>query len=101
VALVLNDATEDTGIGSSGGAAGSRYGLTSRELEVVGLIATGCTDRDIATRLVLSERTVQAHVRNVFVKLDLHGRAATAAWAVKEGLDRQTVVMAPPRSAVK
>ena len=45
--------------------------LTPREREVLGLLAEGLTDRGIADRLVVSENTVETHVRHVFAKLDL------------------------------
>jgi DNA-binding NarL/FixJ family response regulator len=45
--------------------------LTARELEVLRLVAEGRSDRAVAARLVLSERTVEAHVRNIFLKLGL------------------------------
>lgn len=48
-------------------------GLTDREQEVLTLMAEGLTNAGIAKRLVLTERTVESHVRNVFAKLDLQG----------------------------
>jgi DNA-binding NarL/FixJ family response regulator len=45
--------------------------LSERELEVLEQVAAGRTDQAIAARLVLSERTVESHVRNIFFKLDL------------------------------
>jgi serine/threonine-protein kinase len=45
--------------------------LTARELEVLELVAEGRSDRAVAARLVLSERTVEAHVRSIFLKLGL------------------------------
>jgi DNA-binding NarL/FixJ family response regulator len=48
-------------------------GLTPREQEVLSLMAEGLTNAGIARRLVLTERTVESHARNVFMKLDLTG----------------------------
>ena len=60
--------------------------LTSREREVAALIAEGRTNRAIAEALVLSERTVDSHVRNVMAKLETNSRARIAAWAVQHGV---------------
>ena len=56
-------------------------GLTSRELEVLRLIARGKTNRAIARELDISEKTVARHVSNIFTKLDLSTRAAATAYA--------------------
>jgi DNA-binding CsgD family transcriptional regulator len=60
--------------------------LTSRELEVLVLLADGRSNRAIADTLSLSERTVENHVQHLLTKLDLDSRAAAAAWAVRHGL---------------
>jgi DNA-binding NarL/FixJ family response regulator len=57
----------------SGDSEGSMSALTPREQEVLSLMAEGLTNAGIARRLVLTERTVESHVRNVFMKLDLPG----------------------------
>lgn len=65
----------------------SRIGsLTEREREVAALIAQGATNRAIAEVLVISERTVERHVANIFAKLDFSSRTQIAAFAVEEGL---------------
>jgi DNA-binding NarL/FixJ family response regulator len=61
--------------------------LSPRELEVLRLLATGATNRAIADQLVLSERTVDRHVSNIFGKLGVSSRAAATAYA----FDRQLV----------
>ena len=58
--------------------------LTPREREIAGLISGGLTNRAIAARLVLSERTVEGHVRNMLTKLHLTNRTELAAWALRE-----------------
>ena len=55
--------------------------LTARELEVLRLVATGKTNRAIAARLGISEKTVARHVSNIFTKLGLSSRAAATAYA--------------------
>jgi DNA-binding CsgD family transcriptional regulator len=61
-------------------------GLTKRELEVLGLVADGLRDSEIAERLVLSERTVGHHVRAVLRKLGVRNRSQASAEAVRLGL---------------
>jgi DNA-binding CsgD family transcriptional regulator len=60
--------------------------LTERECEVLRLVATGRTNREIAAELVISEHTVARHLQNMFVKLDLSSRAAATAYAYEHGL---------------
>jgi pimeloyl-ACP methyl ester carboxylesterase/DNA-binding CsgD family transcriptional regulator len=60
--------------------------LTKREIEVLGLIAGGLSDREIAERLVLSPHTVHRHVANIRTKLRLPTRAAAVAAAARRGL---------------
>jgi DNA-binding NarL/FixJ family response regulator len=66
--------------------AGLEGPLTTREREVLALVATGKTNRAIAAQLGLSEKTVARHVANIFMKLDLSTRAAATAYAFKNGL---------------
>ncbi|MEW2132486.1 response regulator transcription factor [Streptomyces sp. NPDC005435] len=60
--------------------------LTDREREVLGLIADGRSNREIARALVLSEKTVKTHVSNILMKLDLADRTQAALWAVRHGV---------------
>jgi len=60
--------------------------LSRREREVLGLVAEGRTNREIAERLVLSEHTVNRHVANILRKLGLTSRAAAASLAGRYGL---------------
>ncbi len=61
-------------------------GLTGREAEVLGHVAAGCTNRQIATALHLSERTVARHVSNIFTKIGVNSRTAAAAFAFEHRL---------------
>jgi predicted ATPase/DNA-binding CsgD family transcriptional regulator/transcriptional regulator with XRE-family HTH domain len=63
--------------------------LTEREREVAALIAQGLTNHAIAEQLVISERTVERHVANIFAKLDLSSRTQIAIFAVETGLNRR------------
>lgn len=60
--------------------------LTEREADVLRLVVDGLTARQIATRLVLSPRTVENHVQNMLRKLRLTGRAALVRYAIENGL---------------
>jgi DNA-binding NarL/FixJ family response regulator len=60
--------------------------VTRREREVLALLAEGLTNREIASRLVVSEHTVHRHVTNILRKLGLPSRAAAAAHAVRTGI---------------
>ena len=61
-------------------------GMTAREVEVLGLVAAGMTNRSIAAELFLSEKTVARHVANIFTKLGLSSRSAATAYAFRHGL---------------
>lgn len=60
--------------------------LTAREIEVLRLVSEGLTDAEIAERLVVSVRTVNAHLRSIYGKLDVTSRTAAARWGVENGL---------------
>jgi len=63
--------------------------LTERETDVLRLVAKGLTARQIATRLVLSHRTVENHVQSTLRKLQLHNRVELARYAIEHGLDAE------------
>jgi DNA-binding NarL/FixJ family response regulator len=60
--------------------------LTSRELDVLRLVATGRPNKQIANELTISERTARTHVSRILRKLHLSSRTQAALWAVREGL---------------
>ena len=61
-------------------------GLTGREMQVLELVATGKTNRQIAEALFISEKTVARHISNIFTKLAVSSRAAATAYAYRHGL---------------
>jgi DNA-binding NarL/FixJ family response regulator len=63
-----------------------RHGLSPREVEVLGLIASGASNRDVATRLFITEATVKTHLVHIYAKLEVKDRAAAVAVAYKSGL---------------
>lgn len=65
---------------------GAHLGLTQRESEVLGLMVSGLSNRDIAGRLVLGEETVKSHVRGVYRKMAVNDRAGAVTAALREGL---------------
>ena len=89
-ALLSQDEPANPGQGRGGS-------LTEREREVLGLIADGRSNREIARALVLSEKTVKTHVSNILMKLDLADRTQAALWAVRER--RRLTRAAPPAYA--
>jgi DNA-binding NarL/FixJ family response regulator len=61
--------------------------LTERETEILKMVATGMSYKQIAERLVLSHRTVQNHVQNTLRKLQMNNRVQLTRWAIEHGLD--------------
>lgn len=61
-------------------------GLSPREVEVLRVVATGATNREVADRLIISEKTVARHVSNIFTKLGVASRAGATAYAFRHEL---------------
>jgi DNA-binding NarL/FixJ family response regulator len=61
-------------------------GLTRREVEVLRLIATGRSNREIASELVVTARTVERHVTNIYRKINARNKADATAYAFRQGL---------------
>jgi two-component system NarL family response regulator len=64
--------------------------LTRRETEILGLVAHGLSNKQIAAQLVISQNTVKNHVRNILEKLRLHSRTEAAAFALRTNLVTET-----------
>jgi DNA-binding NarL/FixJ family response regulator len=60
--------------------------LTAREVQVLSLVATGRTNREISSSLVISEHTVARHLQNIFRKLGVSSRTAATAYALDHSL---------------
>jgi predicted ATPase/DNA-binding CsgD family transcriptional regulator len=69
---------------AAGGA--SAWGLTARECEILELVAEGLTNKETADRLVVSVRTVETHLGNVYGKIGVRGRTEAVAFAIRNGL---------------
>jgi DNA-binding CsgD family transcriptional regulator len=61
-------------------------GLSAREVEVLRLVAAGLTNREIAERLVLSEKTIENHLSRIYSKIGAENRVAATAFALRNGL---------------
>jgi DNA-binding NarL/FixJ family response regulator len=60
--------------------------LSPREVDVLRLVATGATNREVADRLIISEKTVARHVSNILSKLGVTSRSAATAYAFRHQL---------------
>ncbi|HXJ49205.1 MAG TPA: LuxR C-terminal-related transcriptional regulator [Candidatus Acidoferrum sp.] len=74
--------------------------LSRREREVVALVAAGMTNREIAERLFIAERTAEGHVERIRSKLGVRSRTEVATWAVEQGIVTRGLDKSPPRSSV-
>lgn len=64
--------------------------ISEREMDVLRLLAQGCTNKDIAQTLVLSVRTVETHLRSIFGKIGARSRTDAAVWAVRHGVEAES-----------
>jgi non-specific serine/threonine protein kinase len=74
--------------------------LSRREREVVVMVASGMTNKEIAQRLFIAERTAEGHVERIRNKLGVRSRTEVATWAVEHGFGPHTLDKASPTSKV-
>ncbi len=86
----LDGAAVDAVMTAAGHRAPTRHagpaGLTAREVEVLGLVAHGLTNKQIARRLQITQKTASNHVEHVYLKIAVRSRAAATLWATQHGL---------------
>jgi len=86
LALSVTEAPHESLDRRTDGSEQQRTVLSPREQEVAALLADGLSNRQIAQRLVITERTVKAHVEHSLNKLGYASRAQIAVWAAEHGL---------------
>jgi DNA-binding NarL/FixJ family response regulator len=82
IALALGEAAPASTAGKAGTGAGP---LTNREAEVAHLVADGLSNRQIAARLLISDHTVDSHIRRILSKLGVRSRTQVATWIAEAG----------------
>ena len=87
VGKVLDAVRDPSQNGSANRKAPNRYGLTARELQVIGGIKMGESNREIAGRLEVREDTVKHHLSSIFDKLGVFSRVELAVFAIHHGLE--------------
>src|SRR5213076_2901394 len=81
------------------GVARKQFGLTPRELEIIGVILGGYSNGEIATKFSISEKTVKHHLTNIFDKLGVSNRLELALFAVHHKIGLTPVPVAAPAAA--
>ena len=64
--------------------------LTSREVEILRLILAGYSNKAIAAEILISEKTVEFHLDNVYTKIGLRTRLMAGMWALQQGIEAET-----------
>jgi len=86
----LDGAAASAVLGAAGHRAAARRswpaGLTAREVEVLGLVARGWSNKQIAQRLVVTPKTVSNHVEHIYSKIGVSSRAAATLYTTQQGL---------------
>jgi DNA-binding NarL/FixJ family response regulator len=64
--------------------------LTSREREILQLVLAGYTNKAIAAKIFISEKTVEFHLKNMYTKLGVRTRLMAGLWALQQGIETET-----------
>ena len=92
------DDRAETAAGQGGGDGQADAGeLTSREREIAALVASGLSNRQIADRLFISRRTVDAHVNHIYAKLRISSRVQLTIWERDRGPGSDPDLLSPTR----
>jgi two-component system NarL family response regulator len=63
--------------------------LTSRELEIIQLVLAGYTNKAIAAEILISEKTVEFHLDNIYSKVGVRTRVLAGIWAIQQGIEAE------------
>jgi two-component system, NarL family, response regulator LiaR len=98
---VILTGDNETSVGGAGDWPGRSAGLSSREAEVIALIASGLTNQEIAERACVSHNTVKTYIRSAYHKIGVERRSQAVLWAVENGFRRDTVRTLDPALQVR
>jgi DNA-binding NarL/FixJ family response regulator len=70
--------------------------LTKRESEIIGLVANGASNKEIASKLNITDKTVKCHLFRIFKKLNIKSRLQLVRYALRYGLVRNDLIEDPP-----
>ena len=63
--------------------------LTQRELQILHLVLEGRTNKAIAAEICITEKTVEFHLKHIYIKIDVHTRLMAGIWALQQGMDSE------------
>jgi two-component system, NarL family, response regulator LiaR len=98
---VILTGDNETSVGGAGDWPGRSAGLSSREAEVIALIASGLTNQEIAERACVSLNTVKTYIRSAYHKIGVERRSQAVLWAVENGFPRDTVRTLDPALQIR
>jgi DNA-binding NarL/FixJ family response regulator len=70
----------------------NQFNLTLRELEIVQLLVECKSNKEIASQLCISKKTVEFHLKNIYRKISVNSRTEAAVWAIQHGLQKTRVI---------